>query len=149
MEAVIFIGVQGSGKSTFYKRKFYETHIRINLDMLRTRHRERLLVSACFEAKQKFVVDNTNPTAEDRQRYILPAKFYHFRVIGYYFRANLKDALRRNAQREGKARIVEKGVKATFGKLELPSYAEGFDELFYVWIDEKGEFVVEEWKREV
>ena len=37
MEAVIFVGIQGSGKSSYYKERFFRTHFRINLDMLRTR----------------------------------------------------------------------------------------------------------------
>ena len=43
MEAVILIGIQGSGKSTFYRERFFDTHVRINLDMLKTRQREKLL----------------------------------------------------------------------------------------------------------
>ena len=145
MEAVIFIGVQGSGKSTFCKHRFYDTHIRINLDMLRTKNRENLLLSACLEAKQKFVIDKTNPTAQDRKRYIEPAKKHKFRVIGYYFQSKLEDTLQRNSEREGKAKIDERGVRSTFAKLELPSFAEGFDELYYVWINESNEFIIEEW----
>ena len=71
MEAVIFIGGQGSGKSTFYRETFLDTHVRINLDMLRTRHREKLILEACIAAQQSFVVDNTNPTLADRARYIV------------------------------------------------------------------------------
>ena len=41
MELIIFIGLQAAGKSTFYKKNFSDIHIRINLDMLRTRHREK------------------------------------------------------------------------------------------------------------
>lgn len=52
MEAVIFVGLQGSGKTTFFKEQFFDTHIRINLDMLRTRHREEIVFQACLEAKR-------------------------------------------------------------------------------------------------
>jgi len=52
MEAVIFIGIQGSGKSTFYNVRFFDTHVRINLDMLKTKHRQQLLLNACIEGKQ-------------------------------------------------------------------------------------------------
>lgn len=149
MEVVIFIGVQGSGKSTFCKQRFYDTHIRINLDMLRTKTREKLLLSACLEAKQNFVIDKTNPTAEARKQYISLAKTNHFRVIGYYFQSKLEDALARNAQRTGKAKIDERGVRGVYSKLELPTFTEGFDELYYVWIDEKNEFVIENWKDEI
>lgn len=40
MEAVILCGIQASGKSAFYSERFFHTHVRINLDMLRTRRRE-------------------------------------------------------------------------------------------------------------
>ena len=149
MEAIIFIGVQGSGKSTFCRQRFYDTHIRINLDMLRTKNRENLLLSACLEAKQNFVIDKTNPTAEARKQYISQAKAHHFRVIGYYFQSKLEDALARNAQRTGKAKIDERGVRGVYSKLELPTFAEGFDELYYVWINENNEFVIENWKDEI
>ena len=52
MEAVIFIGIHASGKSTFYQQRSFQSHNRINLDLLRTRHRERLLGAACIEARQ-------------------------------------------------------------------------------------------------
>jgi hypothetical protein len=50
MEAVIFIGLQAAGKSSFYLDRFFNTHIRINLDMLKTRHREQLIFQACLLA---------------------------------------------------------------------------------------------------
>jgi predicted kinase len=149
MEAVIFIGIQGSGKSSFFKERFFDTHVRISLDMLRTRNRERLLLEACLEAKQKFVIDNTNPTSAERAQYIEKAKAHYFPVTGYYFRATLKDAISRNAQREGKSKIPEKGLLGTFKRLEIPRMDEGFSALFYVWIDENGRFVLEDWKDEV
>lgn len=83
MELVIFIGLQGSGKSTVYKQRLVDTHIRLNLDMLRTRHCESLLFEACPAAKQPVVIGNTNPTIEERARYVLPAKAADFRVVGY------------------------------------------------------------------
>jgi predicted kinase len=70
MEAIIFIGIQATGKSTFYQRHYSDTHLRINLDMLKTRHRERTLLHTCLQIKQPFVVDNTNPDREQRREYI-------------------------------------------------------------------------------
>lgn len=148
MEAVILIGIQGSGKSTFYRERFFDTHVRISLDLLRTRHREKLLMSICLEGKQSFVVDNTNVTKADRQRYIVPAKASGFIVTGYYFSSRLDEALARNRQRTGKRRIPDKGVAGTYKRLELPSLDEGFDRLYYVRIAETGMFVVEEWNDE-
>ena len=149
MEAVIFAGAQASGKSTFYKQRFFETHVRINLDMLRTRRREDLLLRACIEAKQPLVVDNTNATAEARTRYIEPAKAAGFTVVGYYFRSRIGECIKRNSLREGRTRVPDKAIGATIKRMQLPSLAEGFDALYYVRIDEDGEFVVEEWFDEV
>jgi predicted kinase len=149
MEAIIFIGIQATGKSSFYQARFFDTHIRINLDMLRTRHRERLLLKACLEMKQSFVVDNTNPTRKDRIRYISAAQDAGFQIIGYYFQSKLQDALYRNRLRDTEKQIPEKGVRGTSAKLELPTLDEGFDQLYYVTIRANGEFNVEEWQDEV
>lgn len=150
MEAVLFIGIPGSGKSTFFQERFFDTHVRINLDMLKTRNREKILFEACLLAKQSFVVDNTNITTAERTRYIPLARRAGFHVVGYYFQSNLEPALRRNQRRSGKALIPAKGVIARYHKLELPDFGEGFDQLYYVRIDPStSQFVVEEWKNEV
>ena len=145
MQAVILIGIQATGKSTFYRERFFNTHIRINLDMLKTRHREALLLRACLEANQSFVVDNTNPTRAERARYITAAQEAGFLVVGYFFESRLQDALARNRTRTGPAQIPEKGIGGTARRLELPGLAEGFDKLFFVRI-ENGGFVVEPWR---
>ncbi len=148
MEAIIFVGVQASGKTSFYRERFFDTHLRINLDMLKTRHRERLILRACIEAKQPFVVDNTNPSVEERARYIEAARSGGFHVVGYYFRSQVREALSRNSRRTGRARIPEKGILGTYKRLRMPSLEEGFDRLYYVRIDEADRFVVEEWSDE-
>jgi predicted kinase len=149
MEAIIFIGIQGAGKSTFFQQRFFATHVRINLDMLKTRNRERILLAACLEAKQPFVIDNTNVTRKARAGYISQAKAAGFSVSGYYFKSVLQDALERNRRRSGKASIPEKGIVGAYRKLELPSFDEGFDRLFYIEIGDDGAFIVKEWNDEI
>ncbi len=144
MEAIIFVGIQGSGKSTFYQRRFFRTHIRLNLDMLKTRHRERILMGACIESKQSFVVDNTNVTRRDRRRYLDALRGTDFTVKCYYFRSRLDECLERNRMREGEENIPDAGVRGSYGRLEIPSYKEGFDALFHVHIEDS-EFVVRKW----
>ena len=89
MTTVILIGIPASGKSTFCKERFFNTHVRISLDMLKTRHREKLLFQACIAAKQSFVIDNTNASTVERKRFIQPAREAGFKVIGYYFSSRI------------------------------------------------------------
>lgn len=141
-EAVIFVGVQGSGKSTFYRERFFDTHVRINLDMLRTRPREQLLLTACLAGKQPFVIDNTNRLPSDRARYIGPARQAGFRVVAYFFETALRDAIRRNKERAVKQRVPVPAIAGTFRKLQVPILEEGFDAVYKVTISPDGAFVV-------
>ena len=145
MQAVIFIGVQATGKSTFYKERFFTTHVRINLDMLKSRQREQMILEACLKSRQSFVIDNTNPTIEDRKRYVISANAAKFEVIGYYFESKIPASLQRNKERLGKQRIPEAGIWSTYSKLQIPALNEGFDKLYCVKLDPQGLFVVEEW----
>lgn len=143
MEAVVFSGIQASGKTSFYKERFFRSHVRISLDQLHTRNKENRFLELCLELQQPFVVDNTNPTREERSRYVLRARERKFRVVGYQFPSHLADALLRNDARLGVERIPEIGVRATAKKLEPLSFEEGFDELFWVTLQDGG-FRVEE-----
>ena len=145
MEVVILCGIQGSGKTTFYLEYFFATHVRISLDLLKTRSRERAFVQVCLVTGQRCVIDNTNVRAAERAIYIAAAKEARFRVRGYFLESPLKDAIRRNAQRSGAAVIPVPGVIGTFKRMERPRPEEGFDELNIVTHGEDGKFVVSPW----
>jgi predicted kinase len=129
MDGVIFMGIQGSGKSSFYQERFFSTHVRISLDLLKTRFREQTFLNACLQTEQRFVIDNTNPTRDERQRYIAAAKANRYEVIGFYFQSKLEDCLRRNSERAESGRVPDVAILSTAKKLER--------------------FVVEEWQDEI
>ena len=133
----ILIGIQGSGKSTFYHNFLAEEFIRVNLDTLKTRHQEELLIKACIEKGESFAIDNTNPTKADRQRYIPIAIANGYKVIGYFMESKLQECIERNNLREGKEKIPTTAIAATSNKLQMPSYDECFDELYFVKNDGK------------
>jgi len=131
MEAVVLCGVQGSGKTSLYVERFVETHVRVSLDVLRTRDREEALVRLCLESGQRFVVDNTNATPAERRRYVEPARAAGFRVIAYLVEVDVAQALARNERRAGRRRVPVAGVVGTGRRLQRPAPEEGFDELWH------------------
>ncbi|MNL77286.1 hypothetical protein D3C87_2034330 [compost metagenome] len=87
-------------------------------------------------------MDNTNPTKEDRVKYIEAAKGAGYRVIGYYFEPDYQSSVERNEQRTGRGKVPLVAIKSTIGKLQQPEIEEGFDELYVVRTGQ-GEFIVE------
>lgn len=142
MQTILFVGIPGAGKSSFYKERFYTTHIRISRDMVRTATRESILINACLIAKQPFVVDNTNISEAERAGYIAAAKAAGFRVAGYYFKTSVADAISRNEKRVGREKIPKVGIFTKQKKLQPPRLEEGFDELFQVEISPMNQFIV-------
>ena len=141
---VILMGLQASGKSTFYKKYLESDFVRVNLDSLRSRRNESALIEDCLQKGLSFAVDNTNPTKMDRKRYIEHAKQSGYKIVGYFMQSKIKVCVQRNALREGNACVPETAIAATSNKLELPSYEEGFDELYFVKTD-GAEMVVTKW----
>lgn len=138
---VVMMGLQGSGKTTFYKNR-YSTLEHISMDLLKTRKRVGSALQKCIDEHLDCVIDNTNPTKEDRARYIIPGKNCGFRVIGYFMQSKLSECLVRNEKRE--RQVPKKGILATYNKIEMPSLQEGFDELNFVSI-ENGGFKISKW----
>lgn len=141
-DMVIFVGLQASGKSTFYAQKFFSTHVRINLDMLRTRHRERTLLQACIAMQQPCVVDNTNVLLAERAVYIAAGRSARFRIVGYVFEPDVRGCVARNVQRSGRARIPTGGIYGAAKRWQTPTLSEGFDSLYHVRVDTAGTFRV-------
>ncbi len=144
--AYIMIGIQGSGKSEFCRR-YLPRIARVNLDTLKTRNNEKRMIADCQTRGADYVVDNTNPTREDRARYIPAAKAAGYRVIGYFMQSRLQDCIARNNKREGKEVVPPKAIAMTSNKLEMPSLAEGFDALYFVANDGKN-MMISEWRED-
>ena len=83
--AVIFVGMQGAGKTEFYSRYFADAYQRIALSEIGTRQAERAIIRECISDRTSYVLDSQNLTREDRRRYFSKAKEAGYRIIGYYF----------------------------------------------------------------
>lgn len=135
-DLVIFIGLQGSGKSTYYRDHFAATHVHISKDLM-TNARDRdtkqqLLVEKALAGGKSVVVDNTNPNPAARAPLIAAGRRLGARIVGYYFDVPVKVALERNRARQGKERVPDVALFVTKKKLVPPEFEEGFDEIHVV-----------------
>ena len=128
-EAVIFVGLQGSGKTTCFLEKFAATHIHVSRDVQKTAKVEAALIADCLKTGRSFVIDDTNATREVRASYIRAAKAAGFRVVGYFFDVPVRTAIGRNNYRKDKKPIPVPALLRTAKLMEKPAAEEGFDEI--------------------
>src|SRR5262249_6287881 len=148
LELVILIGLQASGKTSFFHERFAGSHMHVSKDLSpnardRERKQQRLLRET-LGAGRSIVLDNTNPSRQTRAGAIAIARSLDVKVIGFYFESRLAVCVERNNKRAGKAKVPEVALRATASRLERPTLGEGFAELWYVSIGPDG-FVVEPW----
>jgi predicted kinase len=145
LECVIFVGLQASGKTTFYNERFRTTHEHVSKDEFRHARNRRLrqaaLIDSALCSGRSVVLDNTNPTPADRKAAIELARLRRARVVAYYFDSTIRASLARNREREGRQRVPDVAIFTTAKRLVPPSTAEGFDEIRTVQLTEGG-FVV-------
>ena len=129
--AAIFAGIQGSGKTTFFKERFEPlgfTHI--SMDELHNRNKEEQLIRECIAQGRSFVIDNTNPTKAERKRYMDMLRGTNYETLCYFFQSRVKDCIERNHLRG--MTVPDNAIAATSNKLELPSSDEGFWNMIFV-----------------
>ncbi len=146
MDLVVLAGLQGSGKSTFYRARFGATHAHVSRDLFRNARdkarRERELVEAAAEEGLSVVVDNTHARREDRAALVALARALGMRPVLYWFPPDVKAALARNAAREGEARVPPVAIFATVKRFVPPDPSEGFEAVYEVAPGPDGAFLV-------
>ncbi len=145
-EVVVFCGLQGSGKSSFYRERFAATHALVSRDRFRNHRRptrrQAALIEEALRDGRSVVVDNTNPTPTDRAAILAIARAHGAKLRCFFFGRDLRAAIARNAGRSGKERVPLVGILATAKRLVAPTFEEGFDELWHVEARRDGTFVV-------
>lgn len=140
MECVILVGLPASGKTTFYRDRLAGTHDHVSKDLMphnrRPQRRQEQLIADALGSGRSVAIDNTNPSVAVRAPLIALARAHGAQVVGYFFPADAKDALRRNRLREGRERVPDVAIFTTRKRLQPPSYEEGFDRLYVVTLNE-------------
>ncbi len=129
-------GLPGSGKTSFYRAQFAETHVHVSKDLMpnaRNRNARQLaLVTAALAAGRSVVVDNINPRPEDRAPLLAAARAQGARALAYVLETPVREALARNRSREGRARVPDVAIFIAAKCLRAPTTEEGFDDVFRV-----------------
>jgi predicted kinase len=145
-ELVIFVGLQASGKSSLFRERFAATHELVSKDLFpnnkNRNRRQAQLIEAALEAGSSVVVDNTNPTVEDRRPLIELGRELGAKVVGHYFDSTVRGCVGRNRRRTGKDRVPDVAIFATAKRLVTPSYSEGVDDIFRVRVTGDSTFEV-------
>jgi predicted kinase len=145
LECVILIGLPGAGKTTFYRRHF-ASHTHISKDLWPNASgrdaRQRRFLDEALAAGQSVVVDNTHPTIGDRAAIIAAARARGAQVVGYFVDVTSRVAVARNAGRSGREKVPNVAIFTVAKRLQPPTLAEGFDQLFRVEVAEDCTFRV-------
>lgn len=139
-EVVVFVGLPGAGKSTFYGARFADTHALLSKDRLGHRSgkaaRQARMLEELLTEGRSVVVDNTNPTPADRAEILAAARAHRARCVAYWFDVSVAECLARNARRTGRQNVPKVAIFAARKRLVPPSVDEGFDAVYRVSVRE-------------
>jgi len=134
-EVVLFVGSPASGKSTFWKNHLPD-YIRVNNDTLKTAEKCLKVMREALTSGKSCVIDNTNPTAEVRARYLSVAQELHIPARCFLFRLPKELAFHLDTLREVNKhrthlskRVGSMPIHTFFKKFEEPQVQEGFEEV--------------------
>ena len=125
------VGLQGCGKSTWVRRHLAGTHSVVSKDhwprARRREARQQRVVAELLAAGRSVVVDNTNPSPEERAPLVAAARAAGFPVRAVWVDTPLERCLARNEAREERDRVPLVGVLSARSRFRAPSLDEGFD----------------------
>ena len=137
------VGLQASGKSSWVAEHLAGTHVVVSKDhwpnARRKEARQRRLVAEHLAAGRSVVVDNTNPSVEERAALVALARDAGATVRAVHVDVPLPTCLQRNGVREGRARVPTVGVLATAKRFAPPTVDEGFDRVDVVRATSSGD----------
>eukprot|EP01129_Flabellula_baltica_P013739 TRINITY_DN6441_c0_g1_i1.p1 TRINITY_DN6441_c0_g1~~TRINITY_DN6441_c0_g1_i1.p1 ORF type:complete len:454 (-),score=107.27 TRINITY_DN6441_c0_g1_i1:22-1383(-) len=134
-EIIVNVGFPGSGKSSFTKKYLVpKDYVRVNKDELKSQKKCESVALESLEEGKSIVVDNTNPTIENRAVYIEMAKKFDCPIRCFYFDTPREIAehlnVMRNLMSGGEIkRVPPIGYNIYNKNFVMPTVEEGFEEV--------------------
>lgn len=120
---VMFVGMAGSGKSTYYEKYLKPLHyVNINRDELKTKAKVMKLTKETIKKGENLVINATNPKRETREEYYKLARENNYDIVILYF---IRDGYSWNELRAGKEHVPNIAYHIFFKNLEPPTKEEG------------------------
>lgn len=150
---ILMMGVPGSGKTTYAKKFIGDNDIYISRDEIRydlvkedepyfSKEDEvlktfiRTINDALPIAKRYVVADATHLNMGSRAKILKNLRNRPDAIYVIYVAVSLETALKRNAQREGRALVPEASIRNMYHSISLPRKEEGIDMM--LWLNEDG-----------
>lgn len=124
------VGLQASGKSTWVQTHLAATHVVVSKDHWpNARHKEARqlrVVGELLGEGRSVVVDNTQPSVQERAGLVALATSHGVPVRAVFLDVPFEVCVARNEAREGRAQVPLVGLLAARKRLVPPSVEEGF-----------------------
>ncbi|CAK93378.1 unnamed protein product (macronuclear) [Paramecium tetraurelia] len=137
-EMIIMIGAPGSGKSTFVHNHLND-YTRVNRDSLKTKEKCLKVAEQAIKEKKYLVIDNTNPTPDDRAAFIKLAQDNKYPVRGFFLEVSKDLCLHNDTQRDTNnfrehfsKKVGKMPINMIFSKVTPPTKDEGFSEVLTI-----------------
>jgi bifunctional polynucleotide phosphatase/kinase len=133
---VVFVGPPGSTKSSTYRKKFERFGcVRISQDELKTKAKCISETRKALAAGKSVVVDNTNPSRENRKQYVDIARELNVQVWAVFFdlpRPLVEHLNLYRSRMTGKPPVPEIAMRTYYSRYEPVGEDEGFGDNRYV-----------------
>lgn len=129
---IICIGMPGSGKSYYSKKCISSEYVYINRDTLKTKAKCIKECNNAIESSKSIIIDNTNPSINDRSIFIKIAKAYDYTITCLNFTTSYEISNHNNIYRSliNESKIIPRIVYNIFKKkYQKPNCNEGFNEI--------------------